>query len=46
MKLFSSLPAKIKDFSHKARQFELTVKGFLYSHSVYTLDEYFNYNKK
>jgi hypothetical protein len=45
IKVFNSLPAQIKDLSHNIRQFEEALKAFLYSHSFYTLDEYFNYNK-
>jgi hypothetical protein len=44
IKVFNSLPAQIKDLSNTG-QFESALKGFLYSHSFYTLDEYFNYNK-
>jgi hypothetical protein len=45
IKVFSSLPARIKDLSHNLRQFKSALRAFLYSHSFYTLDEYFNYNK-
>jgi hypothetical protein len=45
IKVFNSLPAQIERLSHNMRQFESALKGFLYSHSFYTLDEYFNYSK-
>jgi hypothetical protein len=45
IKVFNNLPARIKDLFHNIRQFESALRAFLYSHSFYTLDEYFNYNK-
>ena len=45
IKVFNSLLTRYKDLSHNIRQFESALKAFLYSHSFYTLDEYFNYNK-
>jgi hypothetical protein len=45
IKVFNNLPARIKDLSHNIRQFESALRAFLYSHSFYTLVEYFNYNK-
>jgi len=44
MKIFTSLPFHIKDLSHDIKQFTLVLRNFLYSHSFYTLDEYFNYD--
>jgi hypothetical protein len=45
IKLFSSLPSQIKDLSASRNQFRCALESFLYSHSFYTLDEYFTYNK-
>ena len=39
---FNSLPTEIKDFSDIPKIFKIALKHFLYSHSFYTLDEYFN----
>ena len=41
-KTFSSLSTEIKDFSNNPKKFKIALKHFLYSHSFYTLDEYFN----
>jgi len=45
IKVFNSLPSQIKDLSANRTQFRGALESFLYSHSFYTLDEYFNYNK-
>jgi hypothetical protein len=45
IKVFNSLPAQIKDLSHNTKQFGSALISFLYFHSFYTLDEYFNYSK-
>jgi hypothetical protein len=45
IKIFNNLPAPIKDLSHDIKQFKIALKDFLYSHSFYTLDEYFNYRE-
>jgi len=45
IKVLNSLPTQIKDFSYNIKLFKLTLKSYLYSHSFYTLEEYFNYNK-
>jgi hypothetical protein len=44
IEVFNSLPAQIKDLSHNTKQFRSAFKSFLYFHSFYPLDEYFNYN--
>jgi len=43
--VFNSLPCQIKEISHNRNQFKHALKHFLYFHSFYTLDEYFNHNK-
>jgi hypothetical protein len=40
--VFNSLPAPIKNLSHNI-EFKSALKSFLYFHSFYTSDEYFNY---
>ena len=45
IRVFNSLPCQIKDLSHNRNQFKCALKNFLYFHSFYTLDEYFNCNK-
>jgi len=45
IKVFNSLPSQIKDLSANKNQFRCALESFLYSHSFYTLDEYFSYNK-
>ena len=45
IKVFNSLPSQIKDLSANRNQFRCALERFLYSHSFYTLDEYFSYNK-
>jgi len=45
IKVFNNLPSQIKDLSVNKNQFRCALESFLYFHSFYTLDEYFNYNK-
>jgi len=45
IKVFNSLPSQIKDLSANKNQFRCALESFLYSHSFYTLDDYFSYNK-
>jgi len=45
IKVFSNLPSQIKNLSVNKNQFRCALESFLYFHSFYTLDEYFNYNK-
>jgi len=44
-RVFNSLPSQIKDLSHNRNHFKHALKNFLYFHSFYTLDEYFNCNR-
>ena len=39
IKVHNGLPPKIKDFSHNIKIFNASLRGFLYQHSFYTLDE-------
>jgi hypothetical protein len=42
IKVYNSLPSHIKVLSHDVKQFKSALKDFLYGHSFYSLDEYFN----
>jgi hypothetical protein len=42
IKLFNSLPLKIKELAHDIKLFRTALKTFIYSKSFYTLDEYFD----
>jgi len=42
IRVFNSLPPQIREVSHKRQQFKRILKEFLYTHSFYILDEYFN----
>jgi hypothetical protein len=42
VKVFNNLPPQIRELSHNGYQFKHSLKEFLYNHSFYTLDEYFN----
>jgi hypothetical protein len=44
IKVFNRLPVQIQQFSQDTKQFKMTLKGFLYHHSFYSLNEYFKYN--
>jgi hypothetical protein len=44
IKVFNTLPVPIKELPHDTEQFKMALKGFLYMHSFYSLDEYFKYN--
>ena len=46
LKVFNSLPSYIKDKLQDIKEFKQLIKNFLYSNTFYTMDEYFNYNKK
>jgi hypothetical protein len=43
IKLFNRLPGSIKQLSHDPKQFQTALKGFLFIHSFYSMDEYFKY---
>ena len=42
IKVFTSLPTHTKELSHNRNHFKRALKNFLYIHSFYSLDEYFN----
>jgi hypothetical protein len=42
--IFNNLPVPIKRLYDNPIAFKLALKRFLYDHSFYTLDEYFNYS--
>jgi len=41
--IYNNLPSRIKQLSDDAKNFELQLKKFLYRHSLYSLEEYFQY---
>jgi hypothetical protein len=41
IEVFNRLPVPIKQLSHDTTQFKMALKGRLYLHSPYSLDEYF-----
>jgi len=43
VKIYNILPSHIKQLSDDPRSFELKLKEFLYHHSYYSLEEYFNH---
>jgi hypothetical protein len=43
IKQYARLPGSLKQMSHDPKQFQTTLKGFLYAHSFYSMDEYFRY---
>jgi hypothetical protein len=43
IKSFNRLHGSLKQLSLDPKQFQIALKGFLYSHSFYSLDEYFRY---
>jgi hypothetical protein len=45
IKLFNSLPSQLKQLHNDFKCFKLGLKDFLYCHSFYTLEEYFNHAK-
>jgi hypothetical protein len=45
VKIFNSLPVKLKEISDNPKKFKSMLKEFLYSHSFYSLEEFFNKKK-
>jgi hypothetical protein len=41
VRLFNRLPSSIKQLSHDPKRFRTVLKGLLYAHSFYSIDEYF-----
>ena len=46
LKVFNSLSSYIKDKLQEIKEFKQLIKIFHYCNTIYTMDEYFNYNKK
>ena len=46
LKVFNSLPPHIKDKLQNIKVFKQLIRNFLDCNTFYTLDKYFNYNKK
>jgi hypothetical protein len=46
IKIFNSLIFTIKNFSDNKRTFKSALQHFLYMNSFYSLDEYYNKNRK
>ena len=42
MKIFNNSPLEIKNVAGNLKKFKTTLKQFLYTYSVCTLEEYFN----
>jgi hypothetical protein len=42
VKVYSAVPYKLKEISDNLKRFKSELKEFLYLHSFYTLDEFFN----
>jgi len=43
VRVYNKLPPHIKQLSDDSKNFELRLKKFLYLHSFYSLEEYFQY---
>jgi hypothetical protein len=41
VKVFNGLPYNLKEISNNPKKFKANLKGFLYSNSFYTLEEFF-----
>jgi len=46
IRVFNSQPPQIRELFHNRHHFKHILKEFLFTHSFYTLDEYFNFNCK
>jgi hypothetical protein len=46
IKTYSHLPKTIKEPSHDVKQFRLALNRFIISNSFYSLEEYFDINRK
>ena len=42
IKIFNALPSSIKTISNNPKKFKSTLKGYLLSHSLYSVDEFFS----
>ena len=45
VKAFNHLPQYLKDLDHNSSYFRSSLKRFLYHHSFYTIDEYYEYKE-
>ena len=45
IKVFNHLPQSLKDEVHNPKQFSSSLKGFLYHHSFYSMEEYYEYKE-
>jgi hypothetical protein len=46
IKIYTSLPSDIKNFSNNQKNFKTVSKTFLYTNCFYSLEEFFNVNKE
>jgi len=46
IKIFNNLLQSIKNLSNNPKQFKSALKNYLYAHSFYCVEEYFNVNKE
>jgi len=44
-KVFNHLPQPLKDKAHNPKQFKSSLKRFLYHHSFYSMEEYYEYKE-
>jgi hypothetical protein len=42
IKVFNSLPRALKDISRKPGKFKTALRGFLQTHSFYSIEEFFD----
>ena len=45
IKVFNHLPQSLKALSHNPKQFRSSLKRFLYYHSFYSIEEYYEYKE-
>ena len=45
IKAFNHLPLSLKDKAHNPKQFSSSLKRFLYHHSFYSMEEYYEYKE-
>jgi hypothetical protein len=45
IKVFNHLPQSLKDTIHNPKQFRSALKMFVYHHSFYSMEEYFEYKE-
>ena len=46
IKVFNHLPQNLKTLVHDTRKFKCSLKRFLYQHSFYSMEEYYDYKEE